>query len=158
MSDAPTTSRPRYRRGSVRRWTAAVVSLVALAATGGLHATTASAAPGDFTSYSAEVNGVYVVGSTVYAATASGLGISTDGGTTWTNKRTSSGLGSDIVNGVFAVAGSPDTVYAATEGGLSISTNGGTSFTNYTSGLGDNLVHGVYVGGRRVVHDGRRVA
>ena len=64
------------------------------------------------------VNGVYVVGSNVYAATWAGLSISTDGGASFTNKTTSNGLGNNIVWGVY-VDGS--NVYAATDGGLSIS-------------------------------------
>ena len=143
MSVAITTSRSRIRHSAIRRWTAAVVSLVTMVAVGGVQAPSASAAPGDFTNYSSEMKGVYVTGGTIYAATASGLGISTDGGTTWTNKRTSNGLGSDIVNGAYAVG---STVYAATQNGLSISTNGGTAFTNKTTtdGLGSNNVYGVY--------------
>ena len=99
---------------------------------------------------------LYAIGNTVYAATQFGLGISTDGGTTFTNRRTNnSGLLSDALYAVYAIAGAngaPNTIYVATEGGgLSISTNGGTTFTNYTtanSGLGDDLVRGVYaVGG-----------
>ena len=90
------------------------------------------------------VYGVYASGSTVYAATSGGLSISTDGGSSFTNKTTTNGLGANSVNGVY-VSGS--TVYAATGvGGLSISTDGGASFTNYTTtnGLGSNIVYGVY--------------
>jgi hypothetical protein len=68
---------------------------------------------------------------------------------TFTNKTTGNGLGSNSVNGVFAVG---DTVYAATSNGLSISTDGGASFTNYTTanGLGDNAVFGVYAVGTTI--------
>jgi hypothetical protein len=101
------------------------------------------------------VSGVYVVGSTVYAATTGGLSISTNGGVTFTNDDTTSGLGSSFVNGVYAT---DDTVYAATaptsddSGGLSISTNGGVSFSNRTTanGLGSNDVFGVYAVGSTV--------
>ena len=62
------------------------------------------------------VNGVYAIGSTVYAATSGGLSISTDGGSTFTNRNTTNGLGSNTVNGVLA---SGSKVYAATSGGLS---------------------------------------
>ena len=74
--------------------------------------------------------GVYVVGSTVYAATLGvlgalgGLGISTDSGANFTNKTTADGLGSNIVLGVYVVGSN---VYAATASGLSISTNCGPS-------------------------------
>ena len=151
-----TTPRRRIRRSATRRWTALVVSLVAITAAAGLQATTALAAPGDFTNKTTTnglgnniVNGVYASGSTVYAATAGGLSISTDGGTTFTNKTTGNGLGSNSVYGVYA---SGSMVYAATQGGLSISTDGGTSFTNTTTGngLGSNSVYGVYASGSTV--------
>ena len=95
------------------------------------------------------VNEVFVLGTTVYAATNLGLSISTNGGTSFTNKTTEDGLGSDIVYGVYA-AGS--TVYAATSNGLSISTNGGTSSTNKTTanGLGSNVVTDVFAVGTTV--------
>ena len=95
------------------------------------------------------VFGVYASGSTVYAATAGGLSISTDGGVSFSNKTTTNGLGNNFLNGVF-VSGSA--VYAATNGGLSISTNGGVSFTNKTTtnGLGSNSVNGVYVSGSTI--------
>ena len=63
------------------------------------------------------VLGVFVSGSTVYAATFNGLSISTNGGSTFSNKTPAHGLGSDYIYGVFA---SGSTVYAATDGGLSI--------------------------------------
>ena len=80
----------------------------------------------------------------IYAATNGGLSVSTDGGTSFTNKTTTNGLDA---NGVYSVFASGSTVYAATSNGLSISTNGGTSFTNKTTtnGLGNNTVYGVYV-------------
>jgi hypothetical protein len=95
------------------------------------------------------VRGVYVSGSTVYAATDGGLSISTDGGASFTNKTTADGLGSNDVHGVHA---SGSMVYAATEGGLSISTNGGVFFANRTTadGLGHNRVLGVHASGSNV--------
>lgn len=95
------------------------------------------------------VLGVYANGSTIYAATSGGLSISTNGGTSFTNRTTLNGLGDNNVNGVYAVG---STVYAATDGGLSISTNGGASFTNKTTtnGLGSNVVFGVYADGSTV--------
>ena len=70
-------------------------------------------------------------------------------GLTFTNYTISSGLGNNIVNGVYA---SGSNIYAATRGGLSISTNGGSSFTNYTTanGLGDDIVIGVYASGSSI--------
>ena len=92
------------------------------------------------------VNGVYAVGSTIYAATYGGLSISTDGGATFTNYTTDNGLGDNYMLGVYAEG---STIYAATAGGLSISTNGGATFTNktITDGLGTSFVNGVYAQG-----------
>ena len=97
-----------------------------------------------------DVRGVFVVGSTIYAATypvgypgtGGGLSISTDGGTTWTTK-TSAVLGSNFVTSVYVVAGTPNTIYVGTklndytayDGGLSISTDGGATWTTKKSGL-----------------------
>ena len=91
-------------------------------------------------------------GNTVYAATAGGLSISTDGGATFTTRTTANGLGNNFVFGVYAV---DSTVFAATYGGLGISTDGGATFTNRTSanGLADlanYLVYGVHAGGDAV--------
>ncbi len=137
-----------------------VISLVALVATGGIQATSALAAPGDFTNKTVAnsglgnnyVRGVYATDDTIYAATNGGLSISIDGGTSFTNKFTRNGLGNNVVSGVYAIG---STVYAATYGGLSISTNGGTSFTNKTvanttNGLGSDYVFGVYAIGSTV--------
>jgi hypothetical protein len=49
-----------------------------------------------------------------------GLGISTNGGTSFTNYTTTSGLGSNFVWGVYA---SGSNIYAATFGGLSIASD-----------------------------------
>ncbi len=98
------------------------------------------------------VYGVYAEDDTVYAATGSGLSISTDGGATFTNRTTADGLGDNGVAGVYA---EDDTVYAATYLGLSISSDGGANFTNRTTGdgLGDNNVYGVYAVGATVYAD-----
>ena len=95
------------------------------------------------------VESVHTVGNTVYAATAGGLSISSNGGASFTNRTTANGLGSNRVFGVYAVG---TTVYAATNNGLSISTDGGASFTNRTTadGLGSNLVYDVYALGTTV--------
>ena len=53
----------------------------------------------------------------MYAATGGGLGISTDGGATFTTYTSANGLGSNTVYGAYANGG---TVYAATLGGLGI--------------------------------------
>jgi len=92
------------------------------------------------------VNDVYYSNGVLYVATDAGLAISTNGGTAFSTRRTSNGLGSNAVNGVFVLSG---TIYAATNGGLSISTDGGTNFTNKTTanGLGSNIVMGVVVSG-----------
>jgi hypothetical protein len=90
------------------------------------------------------VHGVFVSGSTVYAATDNGLSISTDGGVSFTNRTTTNGLIHNKVYNVFAVG---STVYAAVvgsgllvggayDGGLSISTDGGATFTNRTTKYG----------------------
>ncbi len=60
----------------------------------------------------------------VYAGTAGGLSISTNGGTSWSNYTTADGLGSNNVYGVFADG---STVYAATSLGLTISNDAGAS-------------------------------
>ncbi len=96
-----------------------------------------------------DVRKVFATGSTVYAATANGLAISTDGGFSFANRTTTNGLGSNDVRGVFAVGAS---VYAATANGLAVSTDGGASFTNRTTaqGLGGNDVQGVFAEGTMV--------
>ena len=70
-------------------------------------------------------------------------------GLTFSNYTTTSGLGNNSVQGVYA---SGSNIYAATTGGLSISTNGGSSFTNYTTtrGLVSNQVRGVYASGSNI--------
>ena len=99
------------------------------------------------------VYGVYASGSTVYAATFTGLAISTDGGASFTNRTfANSGVGSGGANGnqIKGVYVSGGTIYTAGfNGGVSISTDGGTSFTTKTTadGLGSNAVNGVYVSG-----------
>ena len=85
------------------------------------------------------VKGVYAVDSTIYAATDSGLSISTDDGQHWVNKTNVDGLGNLLVRSVFAVG---STIYAATNGGVSISTDSGITWSNKTTadGLGSNSV------------------
>lgn len=98
------------------------------------------------------VYGVYTVGSTVYAATDGGVSLSTDGGTSFTNRsraNTGNTLGSNQVNGVYVT---DDTIYAATGNGLSISINSGATFVNRRTGdgLGNNQVYAVYAVGSTV--------
>ena len=85
------------------------------------------------------VSGVYAVGSTIYAATSSGLYISTNGGTTFTL----SGMTGSAIK-VFVSSG---IIYVASSTGVYISTNAGASFSNKTtaSGLPSNSVNSIYV-------------
>jgi hypothetical protein len=70
----------------------------------------------------------------VFAATADGIAISTDGFRSFTLRTTAHGLGDRDVDEVVALAGGR--VYAVTSWGLSVSTDGGTSFTEpYTNFL-----------------------
>lgn len=95
------------------------------------------------------VNGVFLDGSTIYAATQNGLSISTDGGSSFVNRTVNDGLGHNYVYGVFA---SGSSVYAGTAMGLSISSDSGVSFINKTtaSGLGNKAVTGVHVSGGKI--------
>lgn len=100
------------------------------------------------------VSGVFVSGSTIYAATRpyndgmvlhpGGLAITADGGAHFVTRTSADGLGADDVFNVF-VSGSK--VYAATRAGLSISTDGGEHFVNRTiaDGLGSDMVWSVLV-------------
>ncbi len=91
------------------------------------------------------IHEVYAIGSNIYAATNLGLSISTNSGSTFSNKtKAANGLGNDLVNGLFV---SSTKIYAATAGGLSISDNNGATFSNKTTanGLGSNIVNDVFV-------------
>ena len=84
------------------------------------------------------------------AALLGSLAIPAHAQITWINYTTGSGLGNNLVRGVYATG---STIYAATQGGgLSISTNNGSGFTNYTltNGLGSNTVRGVYAAGSTI--------
>ncbi|MCX5967066.1 MAG: hypothetical protein NTV57_05370 [Cyanobacteria bacterium] len=63
------------------------------------------------------MRGVYASGNSVYVATAGGLSVSTNGGTSYTNYTTADGLGNNFVRGVYA---SGNTIYTATYGGVSL--------------------------------------
>jgi hypothetical protein len=94
------------------------------------------------------VRALLLDGTTLYAATANGVSISTDLGASFSNH--TSGLPSPSVNAI-AVSGS--TVYAATDAGLAISSDGGQTFPtvrNTGNGLGSN-----YLG--EIVFDGIRL-
>ncbi len=91
------------------------------------------------------INEVVVVGNVIYAATTGGLSISTNSGSTFSNKtKSTNGLGNDAVNGLFI---NNTKIFAATSTGLSISEDNGNTFTNRTTanGLGSNIVNDVFV-------------
>jgi hypothetical protein len=82
-----------------------------------------------------KINSVFIEPSTGVRFVATDGGLAIHNGSTWSTKTTVNGLGSNIVNSVFAFSdGTNVHVYAATANGLSVSTNGGSSFTNYQSG------------------------
>jgi hypothetical protein len=93
-----------------------------------------------------------VDGSTVYAGTAGGLSISTDGGATFTNRTVADGLGSAELPIITSVFGQGRTVYATTLLGLGVSTDGGATFTTRTTehGLAANTAVRVNVFGSKV--------
>ncbi len=104
-----------------------------------------------------DVRKVLVVGGRIYVGTCGGgLAYSDDGGSHWTVKTTSNGLGH---NCVFDIYVDGLTLYAATSGGFSISTNGGDSWINKTkeaNGLGGNEVVGIAVLGGGVIYAASR--
>jgi hypothetical protein len=90
-----------------------------------------------------QVNQVYVDGNAIYAGTYGGLGISKDGGATWTFKTTADGLSSNRIDSVYATGRN---IYAATLYGLSISNDGGETWTvkkENENGLGEGFVNRV---------------
>jgi len=103
------------------------------------------------------VSGVFVVGSTIYASTTDttygygtptlgGLSISTDGGTTFTNKNMADGLGSSDVNAVF-VDGT--TIYAGTSASEKVIATSPVTDREVTSNvvtLTTSTAHGLAVG------------
>ena len=101
---------------------------------------------------SSVVYGVHVLGNNVYAATNDGLSISTDGGSSFTNKTTAnSSLGNNLVNNVYVT--SDGIIFAGTEGGLTIFPFADASLgANYTTGagLGSNSVYDVYASGNNI--------
>ena len=94
------------------------------------------------------VQGVFAVGSTVYAATLGGLYVSTDGGNSFTQRDASSSAANDVY-----ADDSGSTIYIASDGGLKISTNSGASYVTkdaVTGGLLANKVNDVYAVGSTV--------
>ncbi|MEI7781500.1 MAG: PE family protein, partial [Planctomycetota bacterium] len=76
--------------------------------------------------------------------TDGGLGISTDGGTTFTNATAANGLGNNLVRGVYATG---DTIYAGTDDGVSISTIAVTDGGNGGNGGRGGLIGRGGIGG-----------
>jgi hypothetical protein len=93
------------------------------------------------------VLGVYASGSNVYVGTEQEVGISTDGGVSFSSKTTANGLASNGASDVYAIG---NTVYAASGNAVGISTDGGASFTNYNNGLNGPYVVSVYASGSNV--------
>lgn len=94
---------------------------------------------------------IHVTDNSVYIATyLSGLIVSRDNRTSWTNYTVDDGLGSNGTRGVFVT---DDAIYVATGRGLSVSTDDGTSWTNYASDDGvteHDYISAVYVHGDTV--------
>jgi LPXTG-motif cell wall-anchored protein len=103
------------------------------------------------------VSGVFVVGNTIYASTKDttygygtptlgGLSISTDGGTTFTNKNMADGLGSSDVNAVFVDG---YTIYAGTSASAKVISTSPVTDREVTSNvatLTTSAAHGLAVG------------
>jgi len=102
------------------------------------------------------INSVFLLGSTPitrYAGTDGGLYINS--GSTTTTKTTKDGLGSNIINTIYAFTDSTTNyVYAGTSNGLGISVNGGTSFTNKLPSTDIRSVYAEMVGGEHRIYVG----
>lgn len=85
------------------------------------------------------INDIAIVGKNVYLATDNGLAVSTDGGTTFTNKTTANGLPS---NKVLALGLHPDgtRLIIGTDKGGVISTNKGSSFLSLSAPIKTKVV------------------
>ena len=81
------------------------------------------------------INTVYVFGDDVFAGHASGVNISRNNGSTWTETFTVLGnsLSSNSVNDIYVKS---NVVYVATDQGVDVSTNGGLTFTPTDIGPG----------------------
>lgn len=92
----------------------------------------------------AQVNNMAVVNDSIFVASESGLGISTDGGLTFTEATTANGLGGNTLN---VVAVGDGMVAAGTFYGLGLSHDGGKSFVNFTtkSGLAGNFIMSIAI-------------
>jgi hypothetical protein len=138
----------------VRGWMATIAWMMALAACSAHSATAGTLAFTTSTTGLLDLN-IYAVqtsGSSVYAATyGGGVGISTDGGTTWTARTVSnSGLSDDWV---YSLIVDGTTLYAGCDGALSISSDNGTSWSNYyqsPNGLASNYVYSLAVAGGKI--------
>lgn len=90
------------------------------------------------------VNEVVVSNGVIYAASASGLNISTNGGKDFVNRGLDHGLPSRSIRSIFVY---DEVIYAGTSQGLAISTDGGMTFTNRTThhGLLSNSIRDIVV-------------
>jgi hypothetical protein len=94
-----------------------------------------------------EVRDIAVSGPRVYAATGSGLAVSTDYGRSFILKTIADGLGSDYITSI-TLAGSK--IYVATQGGgIAISSDGANTFNSITTanGLATNWTYDIAVDG-----------
>ena len=137
-------------QGSAGALGQAGTALMKAAAPDGPTCSTYASAPN---STGSTVWGVYAIGNTVYAATETGLAISTDGGQTFgATRRTTanSGLATNSIYCVHAISGpGSNTIYVGTATGMSVSKDGGTSFTNYDLPSGE-YTNGIYAVGNTV--------
>lgn len=138
----------------VRGWMATIAWMMVLAACFAHPATAGTLAFTTSTTGLLDLN-IYAVqtsGSTIYAATyGGGVGISTDGGTTWTARTVSNSSLSD--DWVYSLIVDGTTLYAGCDGGLSISSDNGTSWSNYyqsPNGLASNYVYSLAVAGGKI--------
>ena len=122
--------------------------LTAVVKAGGLTFSTYTTANGLGSNH---VIGVYADGNRIYAATAGGLSISSDGGASWINynQASNNGLVSSFFSRVYAAGSS---IYAS-GGGVAISKDAGASWKQYSStngfgifapGLGNLSTTGIY--------------
>jgi hypothetical protein len=89
------------------------------------------------------VESVYYDTNTIYAGTTQGLSTSSNGGTTFINKK----IGSGSIHQIRAVYADGNNIYAGNWDGLLISTDGGTTYANKTTadGLAHNIINSIYV-------------
>lgn len=95
---------------------------------------------------------VHLDGSTLYAATMGGLGISTDGGVTWASSAARPNRADDD-GGIQKVVSSGSAIYVTSDSGLSVSPDGGQSWTIYdasTDGFSDGFVTDLCLSGGKL--------